>query len=138
MISYIVDSGLAAAGGSHQHDSVPHFHGLIQLDDFLDLQWNDLQVLLGQHTLYFLLEATVVVVRNLDARKQVGQDGLEEDGVVLFELRIGPYEELEESEDAAEVLNEAFGLSTGVLMVPGQQQPPPESIEPGTRPGNAP
>ena len=57
-----------------------------------------------------------------------GYDGTlvarEEDGVVLFELRIGPYESLRDAELAAEVLNEAFGLSTGVLMVPGQALEP--------------
>lgn len=59
-----------------------------------------------------------------------GYDGTlvarEQDGVVVFELRIGPYESLEDSEDAAEVLNEAFGLSTGVMMIPGELIEPEE------------
>ncbi len=60
-----------------------------------------------------------------------GYDGTliaaEEDGVVVFELRIGPYESLREAEDAAEVLNEAFGLSTGVMMMPGAATQGPQT-----------
>ncbi len=49
-----------------------------------------------------------------------GYDGTlvatEADGVVVFELRIGPYDTLRRAENAAEVLSEAFGLSTGVML----------------------
>ncbi len=55
-----------------------------------------------------------------------GYDGqlrtAEADGVVVFELRIGPYETLRDAENAAEVLGDAFGLATGVMLIPG----PPE------------
>jgi hypothetical protein len=54
-----------------------------------------------------------------------GYDGIlvaaEADDVVIFELRIGPYESLREAEGAAEVLNEAFGLSTGVMLAPRER-----------------
>jgi general secretion pathway protein D len=60
-----------------------------------------------------------------------GYDGIlvaaEADGQVVFELRIGPYEDLRGAEDAAEVLNEAFGLATGVMLVPGGQGDPPQT-----------
>ncbi len=60
-----------------------------------------------------------------------GYDGTlvaaEQDDLVVFELRIGPYETLEEAEDAAEVLNEAFGLSTGVMLLPGESPRPPQT-----------
>ena len=49
-----------------------------------------------------------------------GYDGTivasEADGVVAFELRIGPYDDLKSAENAAQVLSEAFGLTTGVMI----------------------
>jgi general secretion pathway protein D len=66
-----------------------------------------------------------------------GYDGTlvaaEADGIVVFELRIGPYESLREAENAAEVLNEAFGLSTGVMLAPrapAQDQTELETFDP--------
>jgi hypothetical protein len=60
-----------------------------------------------------------------------GYDGIlvaaEIDGVVVFELRIGPYDDLRGAEDAAEVLNEAFGLATGVMLLPGDRGGPRRS-----------
>jgi general secretion pathway protein D len=54
-----------------------------------------------------------------------GYDGIlvaaEADDLVVFELRIGPYDTLREAEGAAEVLNEAFGLSTGVMLNPRER-----------------
>ena len=46
-----------------------------------NLERLDLQTALLRHALDLLLEAPVVVLGNLDARKQVGEDGLEEDGL---------------------------------------------------------
>ena len=46
------------------------------------------------------------------------------DGVVVFELRIGPYETPREATKAAEVLGDAFGLSTGVMLLPSSHQTP--------------
>ncbi|MEE2672191.1 MAG: type II secretion system secretin GspD [Myxococcota bacterium] len=46
------------------------------------------------------------------------------DGVPLFELRIGPYETVRQAEKTAEVLSDAFGLSTGLMLVPGSRQTP--------------
>ena len=41
------------------------------------------------------------------------------DGAVLFELRVGPYETLRQAEKTAEVLGDAFGLATSVILLPG-------------------
>ena len=60
-----------------------------------------------------------------------GYDGIlvaaEADDLVVFELRIGPYESLREAESAAEVLNEAFGLNTGVMLAPREQRDVPQT-----------
>ncbi len=53
------------------------------------------------------------------------------DGVVVFELRIGPYETLRGAEKAADVLGDAFGLSTGVMLVRSSRQTPPVEETPG-------
>ena len=44
------------------------------------------------------------------------------DGAVLFELRVGPYETLRQAEKAAEVLGDAFGLATSVLLLPNPEK----------------
>ena len=45
------------------------------------------------------------------------------DGAVLFELRVGPYGTLRQAEKTAEVLGDAFGLATSVILLPS---PPSE------------
>jgi cell division septation protein DedD len=76
----------------------------------------------------YIVTAGAFFDENLAAEKLTilidrGYDGTlvaaEKDDEVVFELRIGPYGSLEDAEDAAEVLNEAFGLSTGVMLRPG-------------------
>ena len=47
----------------------------------------------------------------------------ESEGILLFELRIGPFDTLEEAEATAEVLRDAFGLSTSVIVRPLPGQP---------------
>jgi general secretion pathway protein D len=56
-----------------------------------------------------------------------GYDGAllssEAGGLLLFELRIGPFDTLKESEDTAETLSDAFGLSTSVIIRPLPEEP---------------
>lgn len=52
-------------------------HGLVELDDLLDLRLDDLEFLGLHHVLDLLLQTAVVVLRNLHSREQVLQDGLQ-------------------------------------------------------------
>jgi hypothetical protein len=47
----------------------------------------------------------------------------ERDGLLLFELRVGPFDTLEETEDTAEVLRDAFELPASVIVRPPSEQP---------------
>lgn len=76
-MTYRVAGGFAPACGPHQHDPVADLHGLVELDDLLDLRLDDLEFLGLHHVLDLLLQTAVVVLWNLHSRKQVLQDGLQ-------------------------------------------------------------
>lgn len=76
-MTYRVAGGFAPACGPHQHDPVADLHGLVELDDLLDLRLDDLEFLGLHHILDLLLQTAVVVLRNLHSREQVLQDGLQ-------------------------------------------------------------
>ena len=90
----------------------------------------------ARHPDRYIVTAGVFHDENLAAEKLTilidrGYDGTlsatEADGFVVFELRIGPYESLRQAENAAEVLGEAFGLGTGVMLLPDRAQEVPQT-----------
>jgi general secretion pathway protein D len=62
----------------------------------------------------------VLLDRGYDSELRSAAEG----GKVIFELRIGPYETLGEAERTAEVLGDAFGLTTHVRRAPKTSQTP--------------
>ena len=63
---------------------------------------------------------TLLLDRGYDASILSG----EVDGVLVFELRVGPYDRKQEAEDVAVVLVEAFGFDTSVMLIPGDRPTP--------------
>jgi hypothetical protein len=47
----------------------------------------------------------------------------ERDGLLLFELRVGPFDTLEETEETAELLRDAFELPASVIVRPLPEEP---------------
>ena len=70
-ITYPVDCGLAPSCGPHQHHPVPDLHGLVELDDLLDLGLHGLQFHGIDYVSDFFLQSAVVVFGNLHSREQI-------------------------------------------------------------------
>ena len=73
----LIDSGFTRPCGPYQHDTVTYKHGLVQLDDLLDLRLLHLETIVCSDLLNHRLNTTVVMLRNLHTREQILQDGLE-------------------------------------------------------------
>ena len=73
---YLVDGGFPAASGTDQHNSMSHEHRLVELNHLEHLLRHDLLMSRHYHVLYLVLQASVVVLRDLNARKQVLQNRL--------------------------------------------------------------
>lgn len=68
---HAVDSGLAAASGSHKHDAVADKHGLIELDNLAYDAGKGLEGVLAQGRVNGGLQDTVIMLWNGDAREEV-------------------------------------------------------------------
>jgi cell division protein FtsN len=63
---------------------------------------------------------TTLVDLGYDGELQTG----EQSGQLVYEVRVGPYEELDEAERAFEVLERSEGLSPSILVQPPQEETP--------------
>lgn len=74
---HTVGAGLASKGLTHQHETMPHYHHLIDLQDFLSKELCELQV----HALTVFLDGlqqdAVVSLWKLDPWEEVRGDTLE-------------------------------------------------------------
>lgn len=79
---HTVGTGLSSEGFAHQHETMPHYHHLKDLQDFLSKEISDLQV----HALAVFLDGlqqdAVVSFWELDPREEVGGDALRRRGKV--------------------------------------------------------
>lgn len=82
---HTVGAGLASKRLTHQHETMPHYHHLKDLQDFLSKEIGELQV----HELAVFLDGlqqdAVVSFWKLDPREEVGGDTLKLKGNVVSE-----------------------------------------------------
>ncbi len=73
--------------------------------------------------------ASAALTEILDAGYEGTLVSGETDGMLLFEVQVGPFETLEEAEQASEVLQEVFGYSPSLIVLPTNRETPVEDRE---------
>mmetsp|Transcript_45843 Transcript_45843/g.76266 ORF Transcript_45843/g.76266 Transcript_45843/m.76266 type:complete len:251 (-) Transcript_45843:138-890(-) len=75
---HIVDLSFTAASGPNQHDTEPHIKRVKQLNNLGDKRRFRLQLSLATTLDNNLLQLTIIIVDNIDGRKQVRHDRIEQ------------------------------------------------------------
>jgi cell division septation protein DedD len=71
--------------------------------------------------------ATELLTELVDAGYDGAVEAVSNGGVLLYEIRLGPYRELEEAQQASEAIGQSFGLSPTVVVGDAAAGPAPEA-----------